>query len=82
MRGKIACLKTLSRHELMQDKTSGTCTTGSAPSKTSKRDLGNVTKKTCTTNCTRYNYERYWHGKNLVNDTKEKLRGKNAHIAT
>ena len=52
-RGKIACLKTSSRHELMQDKTSGTCTTGSAPSKTSKRDLGNVTKKTCATNCTR-----------------------------
>ena len=52
-RGKIACVKTSPQHEIMQDKTSGTCTTGRAPSKTSKRDSGNVTKKTCTTNCTR-----------------------------
>ena len=33
-RGKIACLKPSSRHELMQDKTSGTGTTRSATSKT------------------------------------------------
>ena len=33
----------------MQDKTSGPFNTGSAPSKTSKRDSGNVTKKTFAT---------------------------------